>query len=58
MRDADWLAVTVDLHGELNLAITGVPADRSRAAARSSNKNVITNWFAPLAKGGETTAAV
>jgi hypothetical protein len=59
VRDADWLAVTVDSHGELNLAITGVPADLEVVLRLwNGNKDVLTNWFAPLAKGGDTTAAV
>lgn len=58
-RDADWFAVTVEQHGELRLGVTNVPAELDVALrVWNSNKDVMTNWYTPLAKGGDTDALV
>jgi hypothetical protein len=55
--DADWYHIDVDEHGELAVAITGVPANLDLVfRVWNSNKDVISDWFAPLKAGGETLA--
>ncbi|MBI3958898.1 MAG: PPC domain-containing protein, partial [Chloroflexi bacterium] len=59
VRDVDWYVVTVDHHGELRLHITDVPAELDIALrVWNGNKDVLTNWYTPLAKGGDTDAVV
>ena len=58
-RDADWFSVTVDHHGELNVAVTDVPATLAvEVRVWNSNKDTISNWIAPLSVGGETLGSV
>lgn len=57
--DADWYAVDVDHHGELKFAISNVPQELDvDVRVWNANRDTITNWFAPMAKGGNTEATV
>jgi hypothetical protein len=57
--DYDWYSVEVDHHGELNIAITGVPADLAVSVrVWNDNKDTLTGWLSPLAAGGENNATV
>lgn len=57
--DGDWYAVDVDHQGELQVAITGVPQEMDvDYRVWNGNKDVISDWFRPLAKGGDTQGAV
>ena len=59
VRDSDWFVVTVAHHGELQLHVADVPAELDvNLRVWNGNKDVLTNWFAPLAKGGDTDAVV
>lgn len=57
--DRDWYRLTVDHHGELRLAATNVASDLAvNVRVWTANKETLTDWFAPLAVGGDTTAVV
>lgn len=57
--DRDWYRLTVDHHGELRLAATNVAPDLAvNVRVWTGNKETLTDWFAPLAAGGDTTAIV
>jgi hypothetical protein len=58
-RDQDWLAVDVDHHGELRVAVTDVPGDLAVSVrVWNANRDTLTSWFNPLAVGGDTIAIV
>jgi hypothetical protein len=53
--DTDWYRVQVDGPGEMQVAVTAVPADLDvDFRVWNANKDTISGWFAPLAKGGNT----
>jgi len=57
--DVDWYDVAVDHQGELQVAITKVPPKMAiNVRIWNANKEYISGWFAPLAKGGDTTAVL
>ena len=57
--DADWYAFDIDQHGELRFTIGDVPEGLAlNARVWNSNRDTITGWFSPLAKGGNTDALV
>lgn len=57
--DADWYWILVDQQGELQLALTNVAADLDiDVRLWNANKDTISNWIAPLARGGDTTGSV
>lgn len=57
--DVDWYRVEVDHHGELNIAITGMPTELAVSVrVWNDNKDTLTNWFSPLSAGGENNASV
>lgn len=50
--DDDWYAFEAPGHGELQVVAGNVPAELDIAFRLwNSNKDVLTNWYAPLAKG-------
>ncbi len=57
--DADWYAVAVDQHGELKVAITPMPANLDVVfRVWNANRDVITDWFAPLKEGGTAEGVI
>lgn len=57
--DVDWYRFRVKRHGELKVDVSGVPQDLDILLRLwNSDKQAISNWFAPLKAGGETHAAV
>lgn len=53
------LVLFVDRHGELVVQVSSVPAEMDVVFRLwNNNKDVLTNWFAPLAKGGNTQAVI
>ena len=58
-RDADWYAFAVDHHGELRLTVSDVAADLAvNLRVWNGDKGTVSDWFAPTAKGGDTSAVV
>ncbi|MBK8051290.1 MAG: PPC domain-containing protein [Anaerolineales bacterium] len=58
-NDADWYGFTVDKHGELKLKISGVDPEMAVfMRIWNANRDTLTDWFRPLAKGGDTEATV
>jgi hypothetical protein len=59
LGDSDWYRVTVDEQGALDVAITGVPANLDvQFRVWNAERQVISDWYAPLAPGGDTKATV
>ncbi|MBX2997905.1 MAG: PPC domain-containing protein [Caldilineaceae bacterium] len=59
VRDEDWYSFEVNHHGELQIAVTGVPADLDISLrVWNANRDAISAWITPLAKGGDTTGMV
>lgn len=57
--DSDWYRVDVDRQGELNVEITQSPKNLDIVfRVWNAEKNTISNWQAPLGKGGDVTAKV
>lgn len=57
--DANWYWLTVDQQGELQIAITNVAVELDiNVRVWNANKDSISNWIAPLAKGGNVTGFV
>jgi hypothetical protein len=58
VRDTDWYRVQVDHQGELQVTVTGVPANLDvDFRIWNANRDVISDWFAPLARGGDTVGS-
>ncbi|WP_031435174.1 PPC domain-containing protein [Methylomarinum vadi] len=58
-RDADWYRVDVDKQGELTVEITQSPQDLDMVFRLwNGEKNTISNWMAPLSKGGDVMGKV
>jgi hypothetical protein len=59
LRDTDWYRLQVDRPGELQLAVTGVPANLDiDFRIWNANREVLSDWFAPLARGGDTLGSL
>ena len=59
VRDSDWFNFAVSQHGELAMQVSNVPADMDVAVRLwNSNRDTLTGWFTPLAKGGNTDGTV
>lgn len=59
LGDVDWLSVDVDQHGELGFVVSAVPAELDiNLRLWNANRDTISNWFAPLAAGGNTSGFV
>ena len=57
--DSDWYRVSVDEQGALEVAITGVPAHLDvQFRVWNAERQVVSEWYAPLAPGGDTKATV
>ena len=57
--DSDWYRVSVDEQGALDVAITGVPANLDiHFPGVDAERQVMSDWYAPLAPGGDTKATV
>jgi Caspase domain/Bacterial pre-peptidase C-terminal domain len=57
--DSDWYRVTVDEQGALDVAITNVPANLAvQFRIWNAERQVISDWYTPLAPGGDTKATV
>jgi Caspase domain len=57
--DSDWYRVTVDEQGALDVAITHVPANLAvQFRVWNAERQVISDWYTPLAPGGDTKATV
>ena len=57
--DEDWYRVDVPHHGELDVAINGVPANLAiHARLWNSNKDTVSDWISPLAAGGDTIRSI
>ncbi len=57
--DVDWYVLLIDHQGELQVSLTDVDPDLDiNVRVWNANKDTVSNWFAPLAKGGDTTASV
>ena len=55
--DVDWYTLNVDQHGELKVDMTKVPANLDMVfRVWNANRDVISDWFAPLKEGGDTNA--
>lgn len=55
-RDRDWFAIDLPYLGELVVSATEVPADLDVSMrVWNSNRDPVSDWFAPLAHGGDTT---
>ena len=55
--DSDWFRFTVEQHGELTIQATNVPENLDvNFRVWNAQKNYISSWFSPLAKGGSTEA--
>lgn len=58
-RDVDWYQLQVAEQGELVIASQQVPENLDLVLrVWNGNKETITNWFAPLVKGGELNASI
>jgi hypothetical protein len=54
--DSDWHALEVTQQGELQLTASDVPPNLDiNLRVWNANKDTISNWIAPLARGGDTT---
>lgn len=52
-NDVDWYRIDVDKQGELAIEITQSPQELDMVfRVWNGEKNTISNWFAPLSKGG------
>lgn len=57
--DSDWHSVELGHHGELTILASDVPSNLDiNFRVWNSNKETISGWFAPLARGGNTTGVV
>lgn len=57
--DSDWHWVDLSHQGELQISATDVPENLDISIrVWDSNKQTISSWFAPLARGGNTAATV
>ena len=55
--DNDWFAFEVDHHGELQFSASDVPEELAISLRLwNADRDAISGWFAPLAKGGNTEA--
>src|SRR4051794_30343062 len=57
--DEDWYTLNVDHQGELKIAITNVAPELTiDVRVWNADKSTVSDWFAPLSAGGDTSAVV